>query len=147
MHATFDRFSFNCLSHRIFIVQMITPLHRDQCPSLTPISAARRGRPGRVHADPRVQRHHPRRHGLLQQSGTDLKAIEKITGCLQRIHWIKKIHALLLQILYLDATKKTVDYLTDAVEVFVGKELTMFENQRTIPFVVFITLVQYLLSV
>ena len=46
-----------------------------------------------------------------------------------------------LQILYLDATKKTVDYLTDAVEVFVGKELTMFENQRTIPFVVFITLV------
>ena len=61
------------------------------------------------------------------------------------IHWIKKIHALLLQILYLDATKKTVDYLTDAVEVFVGKELTMFENQRTIPFVVFITLVWQLL--
>ena len=54
---------------------------------------------------------------------------------------IWKIHALLLQILYLDATKKTVDYLTDAVEVFVGKELTTFENQRTIPFVVFITLV------
>ena len=44
-------------------------------------------------------------------------------------------------LLYLDATKKTVDYLTDAVEVFVGKELGMFENQRTIPFVVFITLV------
>ena len=47
-------------------------------------------------------------------------------------------------ILYLDATKTTVDYLTDAVEVFVGKELNMFENQRTIPFVVFISLVKLL---
>ena len=34
-----------------------------------------------------------------------------------------------------------MDYLTDAVEVFVGKELSTFENQRTIPFVVFVTLV------